>query len=247
MVRPSMPASTVVVLLLLLLLGAGVAAAGWEEGVSAFKSKNYAKAAEELRGVVASRPDFAPGHFLLGQSLSHLDKKGEALNHLRKAYDLDPASMPYRIALARAYLEVRRASEAVALLRGVDRSAVPVENRFSVQLLLSLALSAQQQWAAADEAARVAVELATGPRQSRQAWRQIGFVNEKLKNYDAAVVAYRNAGDEASRKRAETNQQIAAENRQIEAENRRVEEMKEEAEELERRLRELEGESPPPR
>jgi cell division protein FtsB len=70
-------------------------------------------------------------------------------------------------------------------------------------------------------------------------------VNEKLKNYDEAKVAYTRAGDQASVARIERNEQISAENQEIEAHNRQIEQMRSEQEALEQELRELE-EGPPP-
>lgn len=372
----------------LFLAVAGPAQAGWEEGIAAFKAKNYSVAAKEFQSVVESTPDYANGHFMLGQALSQLNRKQEALNALRKAYDLNPSSVQFQFALANAYLTAERYSDAARLYDMIDANGLPgamktafhknkavamgksgrsdealaalrataqsnpndaeaqyhygvaafnsgdtnaavsalgravqanateasreayikalirqaregkgnkarsyatavdqakalVSSKASYDNLLVLgeaqlgakqyqgaadsfgraasqrsgewlplfyqsqALTALQEYAGAEDALRKA--LATNPPASDQKriYRQVGFVNEKLKNFEEAKAAYQRAGDQASFQRVEENQQIAEENRRIEAENRRIEEMRQEREKLEQELKELE-EGPPP-
>lgn len=372
----------------LFLAVAGPAQAGWEEGITAFKAKNYSVAAKEFQGVVESSPEYANGYFMLGQALSQLNRKQDALNALRKAYDLNPSSLQFQFALANAYLSAERYSDAARLYDMIDANGLPgsmktafhknkavameksgrsdealaalrataqsspndaeaqyhygvaafnagdtnaavsalgravqakpteasreayvkalirqaregggnkarayatavdqakalVAAKASYDNLLILgeaqlgakqydgaaqsfsraagqqgnawlplfyqsqALTALEQYAPAEEALRKA--LATNPPagDQKRIYRQVGFVNEKLKNYEEAKNAYQRAGDQASIARVSENQRIAEENRRIEAENRRIEEMRQEREKLEQELKELE-EGPPP-
>jgi len=109
----------------------------------------------------------------------------------------------------------------------------------------SQALTAIQRYDAAEDSLRAALAANPSAEDEKRIYRQIGFVNEKLKNYEEAKTAYTRAGDQASVKRVEENQNIAAENRKIEAENQRIEEMRQEREKLEKELKEL-NEGPPP-
>lgn len=379
---------TAAILTVLVLATAGPAAANWDEGVAAFQSGNFSEAARHFQTVVESTPDYANGHFMLGQALSQLNREQDALNAFRKAYDLKPSNLQFQLALANGYVEVERYSDAARLYEMIDPSALPAklqspyhknkavamsksgrkaealaarravarsnpndagaQYRYgtaafnqgdtstavdalarAVQIapepkhrkaylkalirqaretrdqktaiystaveqakalasadpgyesLLTLGeaqLGAKQYEAAADsfakageqksghwlapyyrsqaltslgryeeaeEALRAALAADLSADNEKRVYRQIGFVNEKMKKFEQAKTAYTRAGDQQSAARVEENQRIADENREIEAENRRLEEMRREREELEQELKELE-EGPPP-
>ncbi len=107
------------------LLGALPVAAGWEEGVAAFTSKKYQDAATEFQQLVDQNPEGYRGHYMLGLSLEQLKRKEEALYHLRKAYDLNPNDLSIKVALGRAFFNVRRYNDVVQLLSSVDASSLP--------------------------------------------------------------------------------------------------------------------------
>lgn len=102
------------------LLFSGPALAGWEEGVAAFTKKDYKTAATEFQAMVDQNPDDPRGHFMLGLSLGVLNRKEEGLNHLRKAYDLNPNDLSIKIELGRAYFSGRLYSEAAKLLGSIS-------------------------------------------------------------------------------------------------------------------------------
>ncbi len=114
---------------LLLLMGALPALAGWDEGVAAFTSKNFQGAATEFQELVNQNPDGWRGHYMLGLSLEQLKRKEEALHHLRKAYDLNPNDLSIKVALGRAYKNVRRYGDVTQLLGTVDASSLPAKQR----------------------------------------------------------------------------------------------------------------------
>lgn len=118
-----------VALTVALLATAGLAEAGWEEGVAAFQSGDFATAASEFRTVVEESPDFAGAHFMLGQALLKQNDDAGALNHLRKAYELDSEQVSYQIALAQAYLNTRRFGDANQLLSRIDPNSLPAKSR----------------------------------------------------------------------------------------------------------------------
>lgn len=380
-----------ILLVVLPLAISGPAEAGWEEGVAAFKTGNFTAAAKEFQAVVQEKPEWPGGHFMLGQALQKLNRDAEALNHLRKAYDLNPNEVAYKIALAKAYVDNKRFSDGATLLENINASSLPKSQQGTYQQLLAAAYegsgqsdratAALKQIAAANpndgdswyryglalynagnlseaisalekaarldakdskkksalvtalvrsartsagntkvatykKAATVAQQLVTssptyenlltlgevqlgakdyssaaasfksaaaknssdwlvhyylGQAQTslsqyadaeatlraalgkaneankRKIWSQIGFVNEKLKKYPAALEAYAKAGDTAGKNRVEENQRIASENQDIEAENRRLEQMEAERKALEEQLRDLPGGRPPGR
>lgn len=382
---------TVLMLTVLLLSMAAVAEAGWDEGVQAFKSGNYAQAAQEFKTVVDAQPEYAGGQFMLGRSYLSLKKNSDALTHLRKAYELDPGNVAYQLALGQAYLANARYGEGLQVLRKIDPASLPKQQQGNYQQMLAVALNksghsdeaigalrevarsnpnsadawfnygaaainadeldqgiqalekavslngndpekkqalasalvqkarrtrdpaqkkavyakgvtvakalvssngthesllllgelqlgaaqydgaeatfqqavskknndyysyyylsqaqtSQSDWTNAEASARRALELARSESDKKRVWTQIGFINEKTKNFEEAKVAYRNAGDQGGLRRVEENQRIAKENEKIEEENREIDELKRQQEELERQLKELESGKPP--
>ena len=103
-------------LALLALASAGVASAGWNEGVAAFQAKNYQAAASEFQEVVDQQPDLFQGHYMLGQTLLKLNRMQDALPHLRKAYDLNSSDVGVAMVLGKAYTDSRRYADAVGVL-----------------------------------------------------------------------------------------------------------------------------------
>lgn len=388
--RKSLTVLKVLSLTVLLLSFAGLAEAGWEEGVQAFRSGNFSQAAQEFQAVVDSQPDFAGGHFMLGQAYLKLNKNSEALTHVKKAYELDSSNVSYQFLLGQAYLANKRYGEVVQVLKKINPSSLPKQQQDAYQRMLAVALdksgrsaealgalrqiarnnpsnddawyaygaaalkaqeldeavtalekavnldgndpakkevyvkaliqkarrtqgsapkkavyaggvpaarslassgshehvlllgevllgagryadaktaleqavakrsndyysqyylaqarTALKEWSPAETAARKALELASNERAKKRTWTQIGFINEKMKNYEEAKVAYRNAGDQVGLRRVEENQRIAEENQDIEQHNAEIERLEREREELEKQLKELEGGEPP--
>ncbi|MCM2268523.1 MAG: tetratricopeptide repeat protein [Thermoanaerobaculia bacterium] len=123
------------------LTAAAPALAGWDEGVAAFKSKNYPQAAREFEAVAKDRPDWAGGFLMLGRTQLLMDRSGDAVNTLRKAYDLDPSGVETQLALAQAYLGAGRASEASQLLAKINAAGLPKERQSLYQQLVAKAAS----------------------------------------------------------------------------------------------------------
>lgn len=115
----------VALILTALLSTPGLVRAGWPEGVAAFRGGDFATAAAEFQQVVRERPEFAGGHFMLGQSLVQLDQPAQALTPLRQAYDLEPNNVQYALALAHAYLRVREFESAFQLYERIDPNSLP--------------------------------------------------------------------------------------------------------------------------
>ncbi len=379
---------TVVTALLaaLTLGGATIVEAEWEAGVAAFKAGKLAEAEREFEEVVTKQPDWPGGQFMLGQVHLQQKKYKEALEHLKKAYELKSDDVSYQYALGQAYLHNGRYPEAAQMLRKVNPASLPKAQQANYQTFLAAALdrsgdagaalgalkkaaeanandsdawfaygtaafnegetatgvsalekairldgndvTKQQAYAKAliragretrgaekqdaygkavaaaqkvagasatydnllllaeaqlgakqyggavatlqkaapkagndwlvhyylaqaqtsegnfsqaEAAARQALAKASKDADKRRAWSQIGFVNEKLKSYDDAILAYRNAGDAGAVQRVEENKRIASENQAIEEENAELRRLEEERRKLEEELKELPG------
>lgn len=108
---------------------AGPALAGWEEGVAAFTKRDFQAAVNEFKQVVDQSPEAHQGYYMLGLSYEQLGNNQEALNHLRKAYDLNPNELGTKLALGRAYTNLRRFGDAAKLLSTVDPSPLPSQQK----------------------------------------------------------------------------------------------------------------------
>jgi tetratricopeptide (TPR) repeat protein len=142
--------------------------------------------------------------------------------------------------VAEAQLGAKQYAEAVQTL---NRAAARNGNDWLVHYYLAQAMASDKvkQYPQAESAARQALAKAGSETDKRRAWSQIGYVNEKLKNYDDAILAYRSAGDGGAVQRVEENKRIAEENQRIEAENEEIRRLEEERRKLEAELKELPG------
>ncbi len=114
---------------LLTLAAALPASAGWEEGVAAFRASDFEKAYQQFQEYVQQNPNAYQGHYMLGEAALRVKRNDEALNHLRKAYDLNPNDLATKLSLGRAYNGNRRYKEAATLLGGIDPSALPANQK----------------------------------------------------------------------------------------------------------------------
>lgn len=118
-----------IVLTALVLWAGAPLLAGWDEGVAAFKSRNFQAAYQEFQQLVQQQPDGWRGHYMLGLSAEQLKRKDEALTHLRKAYDLNPNDMGIKMGLARSYQTAKRYSDVIKLLGTIDAGTLPAKNQ----------------------------------------------------------------------------------------------------------------------
>jgi tetratricopeptide (TPR) repeat protein len=133
-------------LLSLLLAVAGAASAGYEEGIAAYKAKNYQEAVnqfqgfiEELKGMgAAENPEYAGTYQMLGMSLSGLGKHKEAVEPLKTAVKLNSSDANIQLALGQAYYKANDFRNAADVLGKINTSALPESHRGVVATMLSV-------------------------------------------------------------------------------------------------------------
>jgi len=130
--------------------------AGWEEGVAAYKGGNLAEAARQFQAVTEEHPDWPDGYFMLGQVLSKMKKNQDALNALRKAYDLKPGDVRYQLQLGTAYLQNNRYRDAAQLLKKLDEGKLSGQQKQIYHKALAVALDKTGQTGAALDALKKA-------------------------------------------------------------------------------------------
>ena len=163
--------SSLIIAAVVALAGAGVASAGWEEGVAAFKAQDFQTAAREFSAVVEKTPDFDGGQYMLGATLLQLGRHQDALQHLRKAYELKPDNVTYQFALSKGYLDAKRYGDAAQMLQKIDPSALPKKQQDEYHQMLAGALDKSGNSEAAVASLKKLTEL--NPNDS-DAWYRYG-------------------------------------------------------------------------
>lgn len=107
------------------------------------------------------------------------------------------------------------------------------------------AFTQKEQYRSAESILKQALDKASPGKDQVTIWKQMGFVYEKQKSYDAAIGAYQKAGDSAAVARVEENQKTAEYNKQVEDEARRIRELEEEQAKIKEQLEQLPGGPPP--
>lgn len=225
------------------------ASAQYAYGVAAYNTGDTAAAVPALAKAVQLQPSprYREAYFkaLVRQAREDASRKtsnyARAVEQAKALVSQDP-SYDNLMSLGEAQLGAKQYQGAAD---SFQKAAAKKSNDWLAHFYLSQAQTALGQYAAAETALERALRTSPSSQNEKRIYRQIGFVNEKLKNYEDAKVAYTRAGDQASVARVEQNQQIAQENRSIEEHNREIEQMRREQEALEKELRELEEGEPP--
>lgn len=174
----------------LMAAGVGIAEAGWEEGVAAFRAGNLDQAANEFRQVVEDAPDYDGGHFMLGQVLLKQNKNQEALSHLRKAYELKSDNVSYQMALGKAYLANDRFGDAATMLQRINAGSLPKQQQEAYYQMLAVSLERSGNEAAALDAYRRVTQQSPD---DADAWFRYGTTAYNAGQTDTAVSALERA------------------------------------------------------
>ena len=114
------------------LLTASVALAGWDEGVAAFKSGNYAQAIAEFQQFVEERPDQQAGYQMLGRSLLRGGKAGEAVAAFQKAIEMKADDIGSQVLLGQAFYQSGKPRECISTLSRLNIGALPANIQIGV-------------------------------------------------------------------------------------------------------------------
>ena len=124
---------------LVLLVAVTPAHAEWNNGLEAYKNKDWATAVKEFEEVTKTNPDYAGAYYMLGVSQRALGQLSPAIASLRKAVELDGAQSSYKIALGQALLQADQFQKAYELLKPLSISSVDAANRTNYALLFAQA------------------------------------------------------------------------------------------------------------
>ncbi len=125
----------------LLALAGWCCAADWETAAAAYRSGDYATAAQEFEALRDTGPALdAAASSMLGLCQLRLGATEDALANLRRAVDLDPTSARFRVALLQGLLTAGRSAEADEAAWAVDISLLQPTERTGLALLHAQAL-----------------------------------------------------------------------------------------------------------
>ncbi len=153
------------------------------------------------------------------------------------------ASYDNLMLLAEAQLGAKAYDDAV---ENFKRAAAKSSSTWLPQFYTGQAYTALQQYRSAETALRQALDHTNATRDKQRIWKQLGFVYEKQKKFDDAILAYNQAGDSAGATRAQENRDTARFNQEVERQNQEAARKAAEAEEIKEQLKKLKEGGPPP-
>lgn len=133
----------------MLISTAGLARADWATGKAAFEAGNWSVAAAEFQAVIDMQPDWYGGHFMLGWTNLKQKNGKDAVQNLRKAYDLKNDDPNIQLRLGEAYVQTGRHSDAVAFLSKINAASLPKDAQGYLAQLKAVALTNSGQAASA--------------------------------------------------------------------------------------------------
>jgi len=159
----------------------------FQQGIAAFQSEEYARAARSFERALTGVPDHAQALNFLAVCELHLGHPEAARDLLVRALEQEPGYGSARYNLGLAWLELDQPDKAIAELRQAARQgAVPA----NAEHQLGLAYIRASAWVQAEEALTRAAQA--GP-DSAETLNLLGIVNSRLRRWPQAVDYFRRA------------------------------------------------------
>lgn len=166
-------------------------AADWASGITAFKTGDLATAEAEFRALTESRPDWAGGYLMLGQTLLRDRRVEAALPYLERAHELAPEDLTTALVLGQTYVQLERFGDASEAMRGHDPTALPAPQMLAFYRTRALAAAHSGQETRAIDDFDAALELTPDDaelhRQLAQAARGAGLTAIAIVHYGRAA------------------------------------------------------------
>jgi tetratricopeptide (TPR) repeat protein len=175
---------------LLLLVAALPAHAEWNNGLEAYKKKDWANAVKEFEEVTKTNPDYAGAYYMLGVSQRALGQLSPAIASLRKSVELDGSQASYKIALGQALLQADQYQNAYQLLKPLSMSSMDASHRSSYALLFAQAATKTNR---PDEAVGVLTTQARADSRNYRLQQALGSAYTASGDEAKAFEAYKSA------------------------------------------------------
>ena len=138
--------------LVLFAVAATASADDWNDGLTAFKNKDYAAAAQQFEAVIQRAPDYAGAYYMLGLTQRAQGNTSQALGNLRRAVELDGDQVLYRIELGNTLVQAGQYQDAFSTLQSVGFSSLPANYRGTYALAYAKAEECSSSLAGTDGA-----------------------------------------------------------------------------------------------
>jgi tetratricopeptide (TPR) repeat protein len=168
--------------------------ANWDDGLAAYKAKDYGTAAKEFEDVTKTNPDYVGGFYMLGLCQRSQNNLSAALGNLRKAVELDAANEKpdprYSIALGQALIQAKQYNDAYSSLKALNFSSLPASYRSSYALLFAQAANKTNR---AGEAVNVLNAQVRADSSNAGLYQALGVAQDDLGDDKAAYTAFKRA------------------------------------------------------
>ena len=224
--------------------------AQYQYGTRSYNAGDTGEAVAALAKATRLAPSNADYQSAYAKALSRQgrESRGEAkLQAYRKAVGAaqtvvgQNASYDNLMLLAEAQLG---AKEYAAAIENFNRAASKNSGAWLPLYYTGQANTATQQYKSAESDLKKAIDKAGGAKDKQRIWKQLGFVYEKQRKFDDAILAYNQAGDSSGAARAQENKETDQYNKDVEAKNREMEKKAREAEAIKEQLKALPGAKP---
>ncbi len=172
-----------------------LALADWNEGLAAFNSENYQSAAEHFAEITRTNPSWPGGYYMLGRCQSELDQWTEAIESLRKAFDLDPSDADVVIALSRELMAGEQFDQTREILESTRLNELPPALRSEAAALLATAMVEEGD---AQEAIGLLQECLAGEGADMALFRLLGTVQTLEGDDEEAFLSFSKAFESGS-------------------------------------------------
>lgn len=174
--------------------------------------------------------------------LSKGAQKNAAYNKAASAAKRLPASFDNLLLLGEVELGAKTYDSAIATLQ---KASAKKSSDWLPYYYIGQAHTAKGTYAQAESPLNNALSHTSSTTDQKKIWRQLGYVYEKQKKFDAAISAYQKAGDAGGERRVADNKKIAEENLEADEHNRRIQELEAERQRLKEEMEALPGGAPP--